>query len=85
MVEVGTIESNREIEPYRQCPICWGRCGGYGVAYSTQGLSRYYRCCKSRNNEYPPCGHTWKVVLNNISLDVIRVEHKTIDIVTRNK
>lgn len=65
----------REIEDFRRCPLCWGGHGGYGVAYSTQGNRRYYRCVKTTNPQHGPCGHTWVAI---VSLEVIRVESRTV-------
>lgn len=62
----------REIEAYRRCPVCWNGRGGYGVAYSTQGSVRYYKCCRSRKPEgLGPCGHTWsvRVVLSSVVVE----------------
>jgi len=64
--------AEREIEAYRRCPVCWNGRGGYGVAYSTQGSVRYYKCCKSRNADgLGPCGHTWsvRVVLSSVVVE----------------
>jgi hypothetical protein len=66
----------RVIEDYRHCPICWGGNGGYGTAYSTQGRTRYYKCDKSTTDK-GPCGHTWTVL---VKLEVIRVEHRVVDV-----
>lgn len=62
----------REIEIFRRCPICWNGRGGYGVAYSTQGNVRYYKCCKARGGDgLGPCGHTWsvRVVLSSVVVE----------------
>jgi hypothetical protein len=63
-----------EIQPWRRCPICWDRAGGHGVAYSTQGQVRYYKCCRTRSPEHPPCGHTWTF---RFALNIMTLEHKT--------
>lgn len=65
----------RKIEAHRQCPICWAGNGGYGVAYSTQGPVRYYKCSKTEVVGASPCGHTWTAV---VRMEVIKVEHKTV-------
>lgn len=62
----------RQIESYRQCPICWNGRGGYGVAYSTQGNVRYYKCCRCKHADgLGPCGHTWsvRVVLSSVVVE----------------
>jgi hypothetical protein len=64
------------ILPHRHCPICWGRCGGYGTSYSKQGGKTYYRCDQTTNNEFPPCGHTWSVVLK---VEAVSIEHRIVD------
>lgn len=69
----------RVIEEYRRCPVCWNGSGGYGVAYSTQGRTRYYKCCRSESGT--PCGHTWTV---QVQLEVVRIEHHRVtDVKTR--
>jgi hypothetical protein len=64
----------KEIEPWRRCPICWDRAGGHGVAYSTQGQVRYYKCSRTKSPEHPPCGHTWTF---RFALNIMTLEHKT--------
>ena len=62
----------REIEVHRRCPVCWNGRGGYGVAYSTQGSVRYYKCCRSRLPDgLGPCGHTWsvRVVMSSVVVE----------------
>jgi hypothetical protein len=68
-------EPIRQIEDYRKCPVCHEGRGGYGVAYSTQGQTRYYRCCKSNKPNGFPCGHTWSV---RVVLSSVVVEHKQV-------
>jgi hypothetical protein len=68
-------ETSRQIEDYRKCPVCHDGRGGYGVAYSTQGQTRYYRCCKSNRPDGFPCGHTWSV---RVVLSSVVVEHKQV-------
>ena len=68
-------EPERRIEDYRKCPVCHEGMGGYGVAYSTQGQTRYYRCCKSNKPNGFPCGHTWSV---RVILSSVVVEHKQV-------
>ena len=65
----------RVIESHRQCPICWDRSKGYGVAYSTQGPVRYYKCCKADVADASGCGHTWTAI---VKVEVVRVEHRTV-------
>lgn len=64
---------------YRRCPLCWDRCKGVGVSYSTQGNRRYYRCKRTLTEE-PACGHTWTAI---VKLEVLRVEHRTVEIAER--
>lgn len=67
----------REIEAYRRCPICWQGNGGYGLAYSTQGRTRYYKCSKTNKDNSLPCGHTWTAL---VTLESIRIEHRVVKI-----
>lgn len=67
------------IPVYRRCPICWGRRQGVGIAYSTQGMRRYYKCSRTQT-DMPPCGHTWTAV---VDLSVVRIESRTVEISTR--
>lgn len=69
---IPTPAAEREIERHRRCPVCWNGRGGYGVAYSTQGSVRYYKCCRSQKPEgLGPCGHTWsvRVVLSSVMVE----------------
>lgn len=70
-------ETERRIEDYRKCPVCHEGMGGYGVAYSTQGQTRYYRCCKSNKADGFPCGHTWSV---RVHLETITIQHREVNI-----
>ena len=70
-----TPEPERRIEDYRKCPVCHEGKGGYGVAYSTQGQTRYYRCCKSNKADGFPCGHTWSV---RVVMSSVVVEHRQV-------
>lgn len=63
------------IEEYRRCPICWGGNGGYGNCYSTQGRTRYYKCCQTTKPESGPCGHTWTAT---VLLETIKIEHRRV-------
>lgn len=67
------VQPKRAIEPHRQCPICWDGNGGYGVAYSTQGPVRYYKCCKTDKPDATCCGHTWTAIVR-----MVKVEHRTV-------
>jgi hypothetical protein len=67
--------ASRTIESYRHCPICWEQFGGYGLAYSTQGATRYYKCKKSDKPGCGPCGHTWTAT---VKVEVLRVEHRPV-------
>jgi len=74
-----------EVDPesipvHRRCPLCWGRSKGVGIAYSTQGFTRYYKCKRTLSPDHPPCGFTWSAI---VKLDVLRVEHRDIDLETR--
>ena len=68
-------ERKRIIEEYRQCPLCWSGSGGYGLAYSTQGRTRYYKCGKTTKPETGPCGHTWTAT---VTLEAIKIEHRIV-------
>jgi hypothetical protein len=69
--------SAESIPEYRRCPICWNGRGGYGLAYSTQGSTRYYKCKKSTKPEPGPCGHTWTAT---VRMEVIKIEHREVTI-----
>lgn len=60
--------SGRRIEPYRQCPLCWNGQRGAGLAYSTHGSTRYYKCQN--------CGHTWTA---QVKVEVLKVEHRPVE------
>lgn len=62
-------EPRRDVEKHRQCPICFPRFGGAGVAYCTRGRTRYYKCDR--------CGHTWTAV---VEVEVTRVEHRDVEL-----
>ena len=66
--------TEQTIGKHRQCPLCWDRCKGVGLAYSTQGNRRYYKCKKTLT-DHPPCGHSWTAI---VQLEVIRVEHRVV-------
>ena len=66
-----------EIQVFRRCPISWDLAGGHGVAYSTQGQTRYYKCCRTKSPEHPPCGHTWSV---RVALNIVTLEHKVVSL-----
>ena len=57
-----------EVPAYRHCPLCHGVHRGVGIAYCTQGRTRYYKC-----NE---CAHTWKVT---VTTEVESVSHRPVD------
>ena len=69
---VATPEPVERIESFRRCPLCWERCKGVGLVYSTQGRTRYYKC-KRTLTDLPPCGHTWTA-----TVEVVRVEHRVV-------
>lgn len=71
-VEVPKPIPVERIEEFRRCPLCWERCKGVGLVYSTQGRVRYYKC-KRTLTDLPPCGHTWTA-----TVDVVRVEHRVV-------
>lgn len=79
-VDSDSDSNGRIIEEWRRCPVCWDGRGGYGVCYSKQGRTRYYKCCKSNKDGGFPCGHTWTAL---VKLEVIRVEHRTIELEER--
>ena len=62
------------VESYRQCPLCWGRCKGVGLVYSTQGNVRYYKC-KRTLTEHPPCGFCWTA-----KVEIVKVEYRAVTI-----
>lgn len=66
-----SIES---IPKYRQCPLCWDRCKGVGVAYSKSGRTRYYKCKRSLT-DFPPCGHTWSATVIS---EVTQIDNRTV-------
>ena len=76
VLKVSCRESDGEIKIHRRCPVCWERCKGVGVSYSTQGRTRYYKC-KRTLTDLPPCGHTWSAT---VQLHVMKVEHRTIEL-----
>ena len=76
-VELPPTTQGEEIEVHRRCPICWEGRGGYGLAYSTQGKTRYYRCCKSAKPGLGPCGHTWTV---RVQLETIVIQHRVVSL-----
>lgn len=63
------------IEEYRRCPVCWSGNGGYGNCYSTQGRTRYYKCCQTTKPDSGPCGHTWTAT---VLLETIKIEHRRV-------
>jgi len=79
VVEVSPViaitPAGRIVEEYRHCPVCWHGSGGYGVAYSTQGQTRYYKCCKTTKSDTGPCGHTWTAT---VTLETIKIEHRIV-------
>lgn len=68
------IAKIEHVEEHRRCPICWDRCKGIGLVYSTQGRTRYYKCKKTQS-DLPPCGHTWTA-----TVQIVRVEHRTVEL-----
>lgn len=74
-IDLPATTQGEEIEIHRRCPICWEGRGGYGLAYSTQGQTRYYRCCKANKPGPGPCGHTWTV---RVQLQTIVIQHKVV-------
>lgn len=62
------LEAGQEVPKYRQCPLCFnGPMNGTGVAYCTQGSTRYYKCkC---------CGHTWTAT---VKTEVINIGHRIV-------
>ena len=74
-IDLPATTQGEEIEIHRRCPICWEGRGGYGLAYATQGQTRYYRCCKSNKPGPGACGHTWTV---RVQLQTIVIQHKVV-------
>ena len=66
------VEQPEHVEGFRRCPVCWERCKGVGLVYSTQGSTRYYKC-KRTLTEFPPCGFHWSATVN-----VVRVEYREV-------
>lgn len=66
-------EPDSNIPQHRRCPLCWDRCRGVGVSYSTQGATRYYKC-KRTLTEHPACAHTWSATVKN---EVTTIRHQT--------
>ncbi len=60
------------VPDYRKCGLCYSGHGGVGVAYCTQGRTRYYKC--------EHCGNTWTVT---VRLEIVRVEQRVVDLETR--
>lgn len=73
------VDQSQQIEWFRRCPICWGRCKGVGLAYSKNGSTRYYKCSRTLTEE-APCGHTWTAIVRS---EVIRVDHRIVTLETR--
>ena len=72
-VNIDKVEST---PVYRRCPVCWDRCKGVGLTYSTHGSTRYYKCKKSLS-DLPPCGHTWTAT---VRLEVLKVEYRSVEL-----
>lgn len=71
------IRSPRKVEEHRRCPICWGERGGVGIASSSDGQTRYYKC-RGVDPERPdgfPCGFTWKVI---VKTQIVAVESRPV-------
>lgn len=60
---------------FRRCPLCWDGNGGVGNCYTTNGSTRYYKCCQSINPDGCFCGHTWTALVRT---EVIKVESRTV-------
>ena len=65
---------------FRRCPLCWEGNGGVGNCYTTNGSTRYYKCCQSIKPDGSFCGHTWTAIVRT---EVIRVESRTVQTDTR--
>ena len=64
----------RVVEHYRQCPTCYhGELNGVGIASSTQGCKRYYKCDR--------CGAGWTAIVSHRVIE--RVEHRNVSVQTR--
>lgn len=75
-IGLASAPSPKDVEWFRRCPLCWGRCKGVGKAYSKNGCTRYYRCAKTLTDE-APCGHTWSAIVRT---EVVRVEHRVVSL-----
>ncbi len=58
-----------EVPAYRKCGICSEGLGGVGIAYCTQGRTRYYKCDK--------CANTWKIIVRLEVVDTRPVNLQT--------
>lgn len=67
---------------YRRCPLCWSGRGGVGLAYSTQGITRFYKCVRASGGE-PGCGHTWTATLDRQTIVPVMVEHQVVTIASQ--
>lgn len=61
-----------DVPKHRQCPSCYGRLKGIGVAASTQGNKAYYKCTT--------CGHPWTVVVTN---EKTEIQHRVTEVIER--
>lgn len=71
---VAPASERREVEKFRQCPVCYtGDLNGVGVAASTRGSKRYYKCDR--------CGHNWSATITPARVESIA--HRDVDLETR--
>jgi hypothetical protein len=74
-------KARRKIEKWRRCPICWSGFGGFARATSTQGVMRYYKCCRIHDDDgsvvVGGCGHTWSVKLK--LSETVMVQYRDVD------
>ena len=78
---IPTIDKKAESIPwFRRCPLCWDGNGGVGNCYTTNGSTRYYKCCQSIKPDGCFCGHTWTALVRT---EVIKVESRTVHLDSR--
>lgn len=84
MADKKRASAEESVPVYRRCPLCWQRCRGVGISYSTQQVTdcvstRYYKCARTLT-EHPPCGHTWSA---RVKMEVTKIEHRLVEISKR--
>ena len=61
--------TTKTVDLHRQCGICFNRLGGVGTAYSTKGMTTYYKC--------NTCLHNWSATTTT---EATVIQHKTINV-----